>query len=206
MPRGSTLGKLRENERKVRQEMILESAITLFEKKPFHEINMREIAKNIGISPASIYRFFSSRDDLFCEILIRELNEIKKAINQQIDEKPITIEEFAITVIDYLLEHEATFRMLCHFYMESNIDPKAARKFHNSMLNSEYSLETIIKKFDASGDAMVSTYAFFASLLGIVMCFYNYPDITLEEKRKLMHQVALKDIENFGAGKIEKTA
>ncbi len=67
--------------------------------------------------------------------------------------------------------------------MESKIDPKASKNFFNFMFSSESIFENTIKKLGVPGDPLVSTYSFFASLTGVVMCFYNYPDITFEEKR-----------------------
>ena len=186
MAKESILIKLKEQERKRRQHIILNSTKSLFEKKTFDEINMREIADLIGISPASIYRFFSSRDELLCGILMKELGNIKKQVAQKVSGENFTVEDLALYIVDYLLDNEATFRILCYFYTESKINPKASKRFFNSMLASESIIETCMKKFGISGDPFISAYSFFASLTGVVMCFYNYPDITLKEKRLLM--------------------
>jgi AcrR family transcriptional regulator len=70
--------KLREDEREVRKALIIGAAMKLFEEKSFHEIGMRDIAAEAGVSAASIYRYFPSRDDLFVEALIQDINSLKK--------------------------------------------------------------------------------------------------------------------------------
>ncbi|MDI9457096.1 MAG: TetR family transcriptional regulator, partial [Bacillota bacterium] len=43
---------LKENERETRKRLIIESAISLFAKKSFDTVSMRDIARAAGISPA----------------------------------------------------------------------------------------------------------------------------------------------------------
>ncbi len=38
----------------------------LFSPMPFDKVGMRDIAPEAGLSPASIYRYFSNRDDFVC--------------------------------------------------------------------------------------------------------------------------------------------
>ncbi|MEZ4549072.1 MAG: helix-turn-helix domain-containing protein [Desulfobacterales bacterium] len=56
----------------MRKQLIIKAANGTFEEKSFHEIGMRDIAVKAGVSAASIYRYFPSRDDLFVEALIQE--------------------------------------------------------------------------------------------------------------------------------------
>ena len=80
----SAFMKLREDEREIRKTLIMEAALKLFETKLFHEIGMREIAKEAGVSAATIYRYFPSRDDLFIEALIQDVNNIEKQLEQDL--------------------------------------------------------------------------------------------------------------------------
>lgn len=81
----------------------------LFEEKSFHEIGMRDIAAEAGVSAASIYRYFPSRDDLFVEALIQDINSIEKLHERRMTELK-SIEDLAVAVVDYLIDNEATFR------------------------------------------------------------------------------------------------
>jgi AcrR family transcriptional regulator len=85
MTEQSTFMKLREDEREVRKQLIISAAMTLFEERSFHEIGMRDIAAEAGVSAASIYRYFPSRDDLFVEALIQDINKIENELEERIN-------------------------------------------------------------------------------------------------------------------------
>ncbi|MCA1785308.1 MAG: TetR/AcrR family transcriptional regulator, partial [Desulfobacteraceae bacterium] len=54
----SRFAELKEKEKQARKQIVIESALALFAKKPFYEVGMREVADEAGISPATIYRYF----------------------------------------------------------------------------------------------------------------------------------------------------
>ena len=108
----STFLKLKENERELRKSVLIEAAMNLFSKKPFHEIGMRDIASEAGVSAASIYRYFASKDDLYVEALIIDIGKIIKKLDEM---EKRSIEKLAITVVDYMFDQEATFQLMCHF-------------------------------------------------------------------------------------------
>lgn len=193
MSQSSVLADLREHEREIRKELILNSAVKLFEEDSFNDFNMRKIADKSGVSAASIYRFFSSKDELLIEILMLEMDNIKKVINDVENRTHLTLEDLVSTTIDYLLEHENFFRMICYFYIDGDTDSKVLKRFFASILSLEPALERVIKKLGITGDVTLRTYSFFSSLSGIVMVFNNYPDITSEERRTLMYEIALEN-------------
>ncbi|OAO77506.1 helix-turn-helix domain-containing protein [Geobacillus sp. FSL K6-0789] len=65
MDKKLTFHDLKEQEREARKQLIIDAAIRLFSQKSISNVGMRDIAKEAGISPALIYRYFKDRDDLF---------------------------------------------------------------------------------------------------------------------------------------------
>lgn len=63
---------MRDLEREARRSIIPDAAVDLFVCKSFKQVSMRDIAKQAGTSPASIYRYFKDQDHLFVEALFRE--------------------------------------------------------------------------------------------------------------------------------------
>jgi len=187
----SAFMKLREDEREIRKTLIMEAALKLFETKLFHEIGMREIAKEAGVSAATIYRYFPSRDDLFIEALIQDMNNIEKQLEQDVAEGRTTIEELAVGVVDYLIDNEATFQMMCHFMIRGGINPRVMNKFNAVQIYFLNMYDEILKKAGLKDNAKYFTHAFFASLTGVVMTFRNFPSKDKEEKRRHMHTLAL---------------
>lgn len=58
--------------------------LDLFSKKDFHQVNIREIYKLSGLSPSTIYRYFTSKEDLLFTILDEKILEIKELIKEHI--------------------------------------------------------------------------------------------------------------------------
>jgi AcrR family transcriptional regulator len=200
----STFKQLREDEREVRKQLIIKAAKELFEEKSFHEIGMRDIAVKAGVSAASIYRYFPSRDDLFVEALIQDINEIEQRFQRRLKHGD-TIEDITLAVVDYMIDNEATFQMMCHFMVRGELNPQALKKFNGVQRYFLNMFDNVVKSSEGSGKLRLNTQAFFASLAGIVLTFRNYPGRTAEEKRKAIHKLALI-IMRQGAEALEKTS
>ena len=190
MPEKSTFKQLREDEREVRKQLIVKAAMALFEEKSFHEIGMREIAVKAGVSAASIYRYFPSRDDLFVEALIQNINIIGKLLQRRV-ENGDNMETITLAVIDYMVDNEATFQMMVHFMIRGELNPHALKKFNGVQRYFLDMFDKVVKETEDAGNLRLNTQAFFASLAGVVLTFRNYPGRTAEEKRKAIHKLAL---------------
>ena len=186
----STFMQLRENEREKRKTLIIAAAMNMFKEKSFHDIGMRDIAAEAGVSPASIYRYFPSRDDLFVEALIRDINKIEKRLRQRVNEKS-GIDSLAVDVVDYFIDNEATFQMMCHFLMRGEENKKAFKKFNAVMLYFTKMFDEVVSKSDGAAGLRFHSSAFFASLAGIVMTFRHYPGRSPQERREYMHKLSL---------------
>lgn len=190
MPEKSTFKQLREDEREVRRQLIINAAMALFEEKSFHEIGMRDIAVKAGVSAASIYRYFPSQDDLFVEALKQDINSIEKLLQIRV-EKGDNMETITLGVVDYMVDNEATFQMMCHFMIRGERKPLALKKFNAVQLYFLNMFDKVVKLTEDSGNLRLNTQAFFASLAGVVLTFRNYPGRTDEERRKAIHKLAL---------------
>lgn len=190
MAEKSTFLQLRENEREKRKTLIISAAMNLFKGKTFHEIGMRDIAAEAGVSPASIYRYFPSRDDLFVEALIRDINTIELRLKERVDNNS-TIETLTIGVVDYFIDNESTFQMMCHFLMRGEENKQAYKKFNAVMRYFTKMFDDVVLKMSGAGGLRFHSQAFFASLAGIVMTFRYYPGRTVSERREYMHKLAL---------------
>ncbi|MBU2515427.1 TetR/AcrR family transcriptional regulator [bacterium] len=51
--------------------------LELFSENDFHRVNIREISKKTGISSGTIYKYFSSKEDLIFTILNEKIGEIR---------------------------------------------------------------------------------------------------------------------------------
>jgi AcrR family transcriptional regulator len=198
---GSTLSKLRESERETRRNLILDAAIRLFATKHFNQVGMRDIASGVGISAASIYRYFSDRDDLFLEALVRESHALEEFL-RDLKERgaDFSIEETASSFIGYLLEHESFFQMMTHFMIDGGIRPDAIERFNATESQLLDIFDEMFKGIGAGRNVRLVSHAFFAALNGILITFRNYPGRNAEETKKHVYRLAAIIAEIFRKG------
>ncbi len=55
----------KEREAELARSLIIQSALAVFTQKGYHGATMDEIARTAGYSPAAVYRYFHSKDDIF---------------------------------------------------------------------------------------------------------------------------------------------
>ena len=183
----SAFAQFRENERERRRDHIVASAIELFRKKSFHTIGMREIAKEAGISPASIYRYFPSQDDLYAEILLLRLPGLEQELKKYSKGDSLLTKKIAEITIGYFLTHDAEFQILCQFMLRKDLSEGAKAKF--DALEKYYI--RLLKKMTPDSERADGSRLLYptilASLIGIAMVINNQPDLSREEIRQLIH-------------------
>ena len=80
--------------------LIIESATKYFSKYGFHKTTMDEIARNIHKAKGALYYYFKSKEELFNEVLKKELGNVKKELTEITgsDKDPITqLKKYFIT-------------------------------------------------------------------------------------------------------------
>src|SRR5690606_3925710 len=96
-------------------------------------VSIRDIAAEAGISPSSIYRYFSDRDELFVEALYREAKVIGKNLEKLFEEnKNASIEKMACDFVAYLIDHDSFFQMMTHFMIDGGISEKSLERFNTT--------------------------------------------------------------------------
>ena len=187
----STFLQLKETEREYRRELILDAAMKLFSERPFSEIGMRDIAKEAGISPASIYRYYPSRDAILMEVLGHDIQEGEEKQKKRLEEGTASIEEIATGIVDFFLDKDSTLHLLSHFMLKEDVDPETMDRF---LETRDYYLNHFDRIMIDSGAAPANvrlfSHAFFASLLGLIMAFRNYEGKSEEEDRRHLHRLA----------------
>jgi len=183
--------KLKEGEREARREILIEATLELFGKKPFDEIGVRDIAAAVGVSPASMYRYFPSREDLFVEAFIKDLREIEKWLGNLLESnEELTLENFSESLIRYLIDSEPTFQMMSYLMIKGSMTPDLLRKYNGvqrAMLNK---FEQVLQRNGIACADRIHAHAFYASLNGILMTFRNYPGRTREEIEKHVNRLS----------------
>jgi AcrR family transcriptional regulator len=189
---------MREQEREARKNIIIDAAVRLFAKIPYYQVGMREIAAEAGLSAASIYRYFSDRDELFVEALLRETGGLSGRIEDILAEGlEVQLENMAEHYVAYMLDHQAFFQMMTHFMVQGGISEKALSRFNEIERTVIDRFESVFLRIGARKNPRLRGHAFFAALNGILITYSNYPGRKPEEVRQHMLRLAAITADTF---------
>ena len=71
--------------RVVKKNNIIKIAANLFSQKSFHDVTMDEIAEKVGVAKGTIYLYFSSKDNLYLEILEHTFGSIEALLEKEVN-------------------------------------------------------------------------------------------------------------------------
>ncbi len=119
-----------------RRAAILEAARELFRDRPIAEISIGEVAQRAGVAKGSVYRYFTTKEEVFLALLVRELDEWFDALALALEGQRAEIAAVAARVVDTLRTRDTLLRLLSRLYsdIEQNISIEAARAFKGWLL------------------------------------------------------------------------
>ena len=88
-----------------RQEMI-DTALTLFSEKGYHNVSMQEIAEKSEFAMGTLYKFFSNKEDLYKALVMEQANIYHTAMDKALAESDDEIE----TLRNYIRTKNNVFR------------------------------------------------------------------------------------------------
>jgi AcrR family transcriptional regulator len=187
-------GELPHVDRQARRNLLIDSATSLFAHKPFSRVSMREIAREAKISPASIYRYFEDRDELFVELLAREREALENDLTSLLESSPPDpVSAVAHRFVEYLLHRPSLFEMMTYFMMDTSIGRDWVQRFNEER---DKLLAVFDGLFSGAGDpreVRLVSRTFFAVLSGILVTGHHHRvrdrTETLEHLRELTARV-----------------
>jgi AcrR family transcriptional regulator len=184
----SKFAELKEKEKQARKQIVIESALALFAKKPFYEVGMREVANEAGISPATIYRYFPSQEALFNEAFLQDISAASKEFEAMVEtDEPASIEQFGIKFVDHLIENEPAFQMMTYLMLKDNLTHPVMGKFDSvTKIFFDLFAKLLHRHGVAKEQARIYSHAFVASITGILMTFRNSP---LKDKTSIRNHI-----------------
>jgi AcrR family transcriptional regulator len=99
-----------------RRVAILDSALTVFARRGYHASSIDDIAREAGVSKALIYEHFTSKQDLYAELLEQHAGELFSALAEAISEAGRDASARLVVGFDafcgFVEEHTVAWRML----------------------------------------------------------------------------------------------
>lgn len=106
---------------------IIDAALKLFAQEGYHSTTLDEVAKVIGVSKATLYYYFRSKEEIIKAILNRSLDRMKQTL--EIRKLPLSTREKLCQFIEYHITFAADNAELASITFEQlNILPKRSRE------------------------------------------------------------------------------
>lgn len=173
----STFSQLKKKEKDLRKQIIIDAAEKLFASKPFHEVSMRDIAKEAGISASAIYRHFPDQKSLFLESFSRGTIQLKNEFDAMLaNGKKPSINLFVERFIEYFTEKDQYFRMMINFFLEGPVEPEMFEKLSDIERALLSQFDEVLLRMGMKKNVRYYSHALFAALTGIVAIFRSTPD------------------------------
>lgn len=176
MEKKDTLSRLKAEERKMRQQIIIDAAREVFGQKTYDKVSMAEIAKTAGIAKSSIYTYFKSQEELYATIAYTDACGFIEDLQARIDKAEGAALDICISrFLEYYIDQVAQWRMITHFALHGNKDMGAVDQFNEIGRRLMDLFEQVFKSLGCKGDSRILAHTLFAGLSGILIAFRNYP-------------------------------
>ncbi len=191
MTENNTFAMLKEREREARRKLIIDAAERVFGSKPFNKVSMRDIAREAGISPASIYRYFPDQQTLFVEAFLLGAQRLVSLLSRRIHSgSEVDAADAAEEVIVFLNENDHYFRMMTNFMLDGQISGEMLDRLNTMERSVLDQFDELFRQLGLGRNVRLVSHAFFAAINGVLITFRNYPGRTEEEVRRHMSRVA----------------
>ena len=174
-----------------RQAVIIEAAERVFAVKPFNKVSIRDIAREAGISHASIYRYFPDQQSLFVEAFLQGAGQIGATLEKLIEKaKTPDIMKVSDAYVTYLIDNDQYFRMMTHFMLDGSLAAEKIEKLNAAERQIFDHFDRMFQKMNKPEPVRPLSHAFFAALNGVLITFRNYPGRTTSAVRQHMLNIA----------------
>jgi len=195
---------LKEQEKIQKKNLILDVAEKIFSEKPFDDVNMRDLAREVGISPGSIYTYFPDKETLYVEVSLRGFQRAVDIMNEMISSGNDTLDKVAVRYMEEMIDNYDYMRIVQHCVMDGKFKTVESIEQLKEISRELFSIfdRILIKETDIP-DIRAVTHLIFSVLNGIVFTFGKYPGRTREEGVEHMKRLARLFIKLLNKGKGE---
>lgn len=108
------------NEKVSKRSLILNAAFEIFLSKSYHDTKIIEIAEAAGIGKGTVYEYFKSKDEIFCELIQTKVVDPYQDLPQLIDQEE-TAENQLRRYVEFELHHAAQFSFHKSMFTEGTL-------------------------------------------------------------------------------------
>ncbi len=138
-----------DEQKDIRIRQIVTGAMSLYEKSPYDQITMAAIAETLSFTRANLYKYFSTKEEIFLYAMIEEMQSWIEDVNGTFENIGyLEKKEFSKLWVKCLCRHEK-FMLLYSIsatIIEKNVSTDKLLEYNNISKNNEQIIEGIIKK------------------------------------------------------------
>jgi len=192
----------RGKEKDSRKKLILKSARTLFFEKGFNKVTVDEIAKTSELGKGSIYLYFRSKEEIYAEILLNDIDNFNQQISVLFDRKNSASDlliEFSCIYVDFFLNDSELFRILMTYMLQPakmNLSEKLNSQILGANAKSINAIGRILKlgadskEFPADINLKQNQNAIWGLLNGIISLFI-YSGAQIKRRERIYSTIKL---------------
>jgi AcrR family transcriptional regulator len=148
----------RKREKDQRRSAILNAARKLFFEKGFRYVTVENIARKAELSKGSIYLYFSSKGEIYTQILLNDIDKFNKKSSLIFQNGKSAVElvmDFAFIYVDFFLNDRELFRIMMTFMLHTE-DMNLAETVNQHIIevtnNTVKIIETILQQGIEKGE------------------------------------------------------
>jgi len=153
------------------RERILQSTQALLDRTSAQQFQIRDVAKEAGVSASLIIQYFNSKNDLVFESALRRLEILHAALTEQLAQTPPTGLEGVVSAFfacDFPVRHILRDLMALSWWWTARDDQRVAEAFRPREDALRSALEAAGKSFDAE-DVQVLLDTYFSGLRHVLV-------------------------------------
>ncbi|MGV8059638.1 MAG: TetR/AcrR family transcriptional regulator [Smithellaceae bacterium] len=170
----------REKEKDSRRMLILKSARTLFFARGFKNVTVDEIAKYSELGKGSIYLYFSSKEEIYSQILLNDIDKFHQHAFALLKKKKTAADSllgFSSFYADVFLDDPELFRILMTFMLHTDQMNLSEKQYKNIIATMRQTIDIIgyifklgidSKEFPSTIDIKYHQFALWGVLNGII--------------------------------------
>jgi TetR/AcrR family transcriptional regulator, cholesterol catabolism regulator len=177
---------------------ILRCASEVFSERPYHEVLTEQLSARLGIGKGTLYRYFTSKEDLYFASIVRGLEGMHDAVAESIHaDEPLetTIEAVTRTIIGYFWERRDFF-VLFHRH-EPKLDPGERAEWNRRREDHVNIIATVVaRELERTGRNGVDPRLAVEMLFGMIrsVCLRRRPDDRIDDLAAVVTNVFLRGV------------
>lgn len=107
-------------------DLVIDGTMLLIEEKQTVKITARDIAKQIGYTPGTLYTHFANLDDIFLHVNARSLLQLRERLESNIDNSDSpqqVLVNMGLAYLDFAREHKYRFQAMFTPRLPESVDP-----------------------------------------------------------------------------------